>query len=608
MLTGLSTLKLLHNGLLGALVASAVPMPISSISPLHAVVKVDTNQPTVTGSVSSEKSPAAVPSPLQLFDVSAATDSAAQVMVSNNLTTDAQRVVTNKKKPMKSQLLLNLDSHGKEDTRPGVYAFPGASGHGKHAAGGRGGRVFCINTLEDINIKGDGLISYREAISGINEADTLSRIVTFCVSGEINTGIRNPVRIERGNLTVACQSAPSPGVVITGYRPISVNTGVQDIVWRHCDVKLRDTLDPSRNMTNRGVAIGGRSDGAPNRLMFDHMSIMWSTDDSFSIHVNRSTERKVPRNITLMHSIVGEGDTTCRRQDGECGNAASKRKQTGDYRYPNHSTGPQVSSLNGTQIGGISYIANVFANTVSRNPQIRGAYGEVVNNFVFNMYGDGTRASASAGRRTLNDIYIENNIYKQGPDTGLHKDHLIYKDGNYVVHGNTVIRRNGTVFRNYKSNAIKRLVHPREYLGGNNKLDLSCVGASRPFRDSADRRIIKESGGLGTNKVSTSAEIGIGPRVEPIIGPCKEGEKCFYEGTVDDQGQRDYSDYATVRKHDSDYDTDQDGIADEWELKLIDSDKTDALESLADIDHSTDADNDGYLDVEEWLNSLARCK
>lgn len=509
---------------------------------------------------------------------------------------------------LKSQILANIDSSGNLDTRPGVYAFPGAVGYGKYSTGGRGGRVFCVNTLEDINENGDGFISYREAVSGINEADTSPRIVTFCVSGEIFTGTRKGVRIERGKLTVACQSAPSPGVVISGYRPITINSDVQDIVWRHCDVKLRDTLDPASNMANRGVAIGGRADGAPSRLMFDHMSVMWSTDDSFSIYVNRSTERKVPGSITLMHSIVGEGDTTCKRKDDECGNASSAKKKTGDYRYPNHSTGPQASSLNGKQIEGVSYIANVFANTVARNPQIRGAIGEVANNFVFNMYGDGTRASASAGAGTENDLYIENNIYKAGPDTGKHEQHLIYKDGNYVVRGNTLIRKNGSVVENYKGNSIRNLNYHRKYLHGDNKLNLACVGASRPYRDNTDTRIIMESNGTGPAPVLATAEIGIGPRVPPVVGPCKEGEKCFYEGTVNDQGQRDYSDYEQPRKHDAHYDVDRDGIADEWERRLIDSDPNDSLKSLRDINYRTDADKDGYLDVEEWLNTLARCE
>jgi len=506
----------------------------------------------------------------------------------------------------KTTLLANIDSSGNEDLRNGSFAFPGATGYGRHSVGGRGGRVVCVNTLKDVNKKNDGFISYREAISGINEAAFSPRIVTFCVSGEINTGIEDPVNILRGKLTVACQTAPSPGVVITGFRPISLSTDVDDIVWRHCDVKIRDTFSPSKNQVNRGVAIGGSTRGAPSRVIFDHMSIMWSTDDSFTVYVNRSVNKVTPDNITLMHSIVGEGDTTCLRGDNECGNASSRQNR--DYSFPNHSTGPAISSLNGKQIQGISLIANVFGNTVSRNPQIRGAYGEVANNLIFNMYSDGTRASASAGKETTNDLYLENNIYKEGPDTRKTSDPLIYKDGNYVVKENTFVLRDGSKLDNYRSNRKRRLVKARQYTSGDSALNLSCVGASQPHRDKADRRIVSEANGAGVAPVLSSAEIGIGPRVPPIVGPCTPGKLCFYEGTVNDQGQRDYSEYLQSRFHPRNYDTDKDGIADSWERSIIDSDKSDNLRSLSDIDTTTNADSDGYYDVEEWINSLAVCR
>ena len=138
-------------------------------------------------------------------------------------------------------------------------------------------------------------------------------------------------------------------------------------------------------------------------------------------------------------------------------------------------------------------------------------------------------------------------------------------------------------------------------------LDLACVGASMPFRDKSDSRIVAEANGINASPVLETAEIGIGPRVPPIIGPCSPGRSCFYEGTVNDQGQRDYSDYAELVHHSRNYDRDLDGISDMWENMLIDSSGEDSITSLFDIDHTTDADNDGYYDVEEWINSLAVC-
>lgn len=515
--------------------------------------------------------------------------------------------------PTLEELLANIDASGNLDERS-ARAFPGATGFGQHSSGGRGGPVFCVNTLQDVNVDGDGLISYREAVEGLNEAAESPRIVTFCVAGEIFTGTE-PVRLHNsGGVTIACQTAPSPGVVMTGYRALDLDNDADNIIMRYCDMKPRDTLNPELNTGQRGITVGGGSGIAPDNLIFDHMSIMWSTDDSFVVYVGIDPGTLTPGNVTLMQSLVGEGDTTCNRSDNECGNQSTN--PTFDYRFPNHSTGPAIASLNGTQIRGISHIANVMGNTAARNPQVRGAFGEVANNFVFNMFGDGTRASMSAGVGTSNTLYIENNTYKRGPDSVLARidDHLIYSDGQYVVNGNRLIEEDGTIRDDYIGNGTTRadtLSHEREYLDGDNLLNIECVGASRPHRDSADSRIVAEANGVGTDPVLESAEIGIGPRVPPLAGangPCTMGLRCFFEPTTDDQGQRDYSDYAAEASHAEDYDTDGDGIEDAWEQLVIDADPDDRLTSLESIDHTTDADNDGYLDVEEWLNTLARCQ
>ena len=80
--------------------------------------------------------------------------------------------------PTLKELFANIDASGNLDERS-ARAFPGATGFGQHSTGGRGGRVFCVNTLEDVNEDGDGLISYREAVEGLNEAAQTPRVVTF---------------------------------------------------------------------------------------------------------------------------------------------------------------------------------------------------------------------------------------------------------------------------------------------------------------------------------------------------------------------------------------------------------------------------------------------
>src|SRR4051812_14997395 len=81
-------------------------------------------------------------------------------------------------------------------------AFPGASGFGSQASGGRGGTVYHVTSLAD-----SGAGSFREAVRVPN------RTVVFDVSGVI----RSTAKIAAAaNLTIAGQTAPGEGVVVYG--------------------------------------------------------------------------------------------------------------------------------------------------------------------------------------------------------------------------------------------------------------------------------------------------------------------------------------------------------------------------------------------------------
>jgi len=79
-------------------------------------------------------------------------------------------------------------------------AFPTAEGYGKYSAGGRGGRIYEVTTL---NNSGPGSLGEAIGASG-------PRTVVFRISGTIegNFNIRND------NITIAGQSAPPDGICI----------------------------------------------------------------------------------------------------------------------------------------------------------------------------------------------------------------------------------------------------------------------------------------------------------------------------------------------------------------------------------------------------------
>jgi len=135
-------------------------------------------------------------------------------------------------------------------------AFPGAVGYGVHAAGGRGGKVIKVTNL---NAKGPGSLFAALAASG-------PRIVVFDVSGVVQ-GM--DMRMGNGQLTLACQTAPGPGIAFTGHLRF---TGAKDIIVRHLRIRFRGPNGKDSVLFTKG-----------DNIMVDHTSVSWGADESLSL-------------------------------------------------------------------------------------------------------------------------------------------------------------------------------------------------------------------------------------------------------------------------------------------------------------------------------------
>src|SRR3954447_3958403 len=122
-----------------------------------------------------------------------------------------------------------------------IPAFPGAEGGGAYSFGGRGGKVLVVTSLDD---SGPGTL--REACEAGGP-----RIVVFNVAGNIKLNSR--IRVRAPYITIAGQSAPGDGVVVSGAT-FAIDT--HDVVIRYMRFRRGET-----NVGNRDDSLGGNPIG-----------------------------------------------------------------------------------------------------------------------------------------------------------------------------------------------------------------------------------------------------------------------------------------------------------------------------------------------------------
>jgi hypothetical protein len=455
-----------------------------------------------------------------------------------------------------------------------ILAFPGAEGGGAYSFGGRGGKVYVVTNLND-----DGPGSFRWACEQGG-----ARTVVFNVAGIIR--LKSPVIIRAPYITIAGQTAPGDGVCIAG-ESVWINT--HDVVIRYMRFRRGET-----EVARRDDAIGGNPVG---NIMIDHVSASWGLDENMSMYRhmydpgNGSKPQKLPTvNVTIQNSIFSECLDTY-----------------------NHSFGSTIGGLNST------FVRNLWANNISRNPSI-GMYGDFgfVNNVVFNWW---NRSADGGDHRSLFNFI--NNYYKPGPITPRNEPpgyRILKPEGNRdksdsfhygrayvhgnIMEGNEEITRNnwaGGVQLEVRANAAKYLegvrvdqpfpMAPVTIIPANEAYDfvLKNTGASLPKRDEVDHRIVEEVR-TGNIKYTEGGKTGIGSQFVKRRLPADS----YKMGIITHPSQvGGYPEYKGQPYKDSD----NDGMPDAWEVK-------NGLNPRSAADASKDRNNDGYTNIEEYLNSV----
>lgn len=454
-----------------------------------------------------------------------------------------------------------------------IPAFPGAEGGGKYSLGGRGGKVLVVTSLED---RGPGTL--REACETGG-----ARIVVFNVAGRIK--LKSPIIVMAPYMTIAGQTAPGDGIVVSG-ESFWVNT--HDVVVRHMRFRRGET-----DVTRRDDSFGGNPVG---NIMIDHCSTSWGLDENISFYRHMfdpqdgQKEKKLPTvNVTIQNTMSAQALDTY-----------------------NHAFGSTLGGEN------CSFMRNLWANNAGRNPSIgwNGVFN-FVNNVVFNW----VHRSVDGGDYTA--LYnMINNYYKPGPLTpdnqlryrivkpesgrsklGYQVFGRVYANGN-IVEGNEKVTKNnwdGGVQVEELPNAGKYTdsmkwdkPFPMPELTILSAADaynfvLDNVGANIPRRDIVDTRIVKQV---------RTGEVYYDPKAdtkEYFQFKHRRLPKDSYKyGIITDPEQvGGFPEYKGTPR----IDTDKDGMPDNWEKKygLNPKDASDAVK---------DCNGDGYTNIEKYINGI----
>ena len=460
-------------------------------------------------------------------------------------------------------------------------AFPGAEGHGRYVTGGRASdgttKVYHVTTLED-NTSGNIPNSLRWALK-----QSGPRTIVFDVSGIIE--LKADLTIN-ANTTIAGQTAPAPGITLRYY---TVRPNGNNIIMRYIRIRRGEEKD---------VNEGADATWARNfkGLILDHCSFSWSIDEVASYYDNRD--------FTMQWCSVAEALNNAGHGKGAHGYGGIwGGKQASFHHNLIAHVNNRAPRLNGARYGWDGYDKTKYINTID-------AERVDLRNCVMYNWGNGNGAYAGQGGYHN----IVNNYYKAGPSTknktrvfqcghtnndkddngkkidpkGTHIYGHFYINGNYVTAASSPANYdwNGVIIDDGNTTIKDTIKLTEPVITGDITTHtaqvayekvLANVGASL-YRDAVDTRHAEEAkNGTATYSGSVSGAQG-------------QLDK------VSDQGT--YELESTSRP--TNFDTDQDGIPDDWEIAngLNPNDKNDGNAK------NIDTDKGWYTNLEVYLNSL----
>jgi hypothetical protein len=353
--------------------------------------------------------------------------------------------------------------------------IPGAGGYGMETVAGRGGPVYRVTNL---NASGSGSLKACIDREG-------PRTCIFDVSGTIR--ITSDLTIRNDKITIAGQTAPSPGILIRGA---AIKIQASDVLIQHIRVRTGDDTNGPDPANRDALKIEGSSSKKVQRIVIDHCSFSWAIDETVSVWGPHD-------NITFSNNIFSEPL-----------NDSIHPNKTGSGNV-NHGYGVILGSYPGSSI---TMVGNLIAHSEERNPLSRAAEFVFANNLVYNRGTMDLDLQSQSYRSTRNTVV--NNVFIRGPsysrDTSpiyirtsgtlkLGSSSRVYQAGNHdigyprelltLTGGNTIsglmttasypVWNGGLSIQNTANNVVYNRV-------------LKFAGARPTDRDTVDKRIVND--------------------------------------------------------------------------------------------------------------------
>lgn len=374
----------------------------------------------------------------------------------------------------------------------GQPVIPGLKGFGVDTPAGRGGQIIRVTNL---NSEGPG--SLREALS-----TTGPRIVVFEVGGVIDVNLK-PLEIKEPFLTVAGQTAPSPGITLIRG---GINMRTHDLLLQHIRVRSGDAGQPKKSGWDPEVTTSGPE---CYNIVVDHCSMEWAVDENLSASGPRYNGPKgTSHNLTYSNNILAEGLYNSTHEKGI------------------HSMGTLVHD----NVTNMAVIGNLYAHNNQRNPYYKAfCTGVIVNNVVYNpgiyaielnwqpLEWKGKSVTPRNAR-----VSIVGNVMHYGANTkaGLP---LISSKGDAYMEDNLSFDRDGkpAPLVGGEINALKEKPSWPEGLTALPALKtvdyvIRHVGARPKDRDDIDKRIIREFQERKGHFIDSQDEVGGYPKPAPV--------------------------------------------------------------------------------------------